>query len=82
MHVWVGIDGHPQGPGRCLEDRFGDVMAVAAVVQHDVQIAQRVGGHGLPEILDQFAVEIADLLRSGIGASKTRNAGRSSRRRR
>ena len=44
-----------------FEDRFGDVMAVAAVVQHDMQIAQRVGRRGLPEILDQLAVEIADL---------------------
>ena len=46
-----------------LKIAFADVMAIAAVVQDDVQIHQRVGRHGLPEILDQFAVEIADFLR-------------------
>ena len=35
------LDGHPQGAGRCLEDRLADVVAVAAVVHDDVQVAQR-----------------------------------------
>ena len=53
--------------GPCLEDRFGDVMVVTAVVQHDVQIHQGIGRHGLPEILDQLAVEIADLGAGELG---------------
>lgn len=39
----VGSGGHAEGPGDGLEDRLGDVMAVAAVVELDVQIAQGVG---------------------------------------
>ena len=38
-----GSDGHAQCTGRGFEDRLGDVVAVAAVVQHDVEVAQRVG---------------------------------------
>ena len=30
----------------------------------DVQVEQPVGRHGLPKILDQFAVEVADLGRA------------------
>ena len=37
-------------------------MAVAAVVQDDVQIHQGIGGEGLPEIFDEFAVELADFV--------------------
>ena len=67
-HARVGFDGHPQAPGGRFEDRFADVVAVAAVVHEDVQVAQRVGGEGLPEFFDQFAVEVADLGRREIGA--------------
>jgi hypothetical protein len=37
------------------------VVVVAAVVQDDVQVAQGIGRHGLPEVFDQLAVEVADL---------------------
>jgi subtilisin family serine protease len=64
----VGVRRRPsQRAGGGFEDRLADVMAVAAVVQQDVQIAQRVGRHGLPEIFDQFAVERADLRRGKLG---------------
>ena len=57
----IGLDGHPQRPGRGFENGFADVVVVAAVMHQDVQVEQRVGGRGLPEILDQLAVEVADL---------------------
>ena len=63
----IDFDGHAQRAGGGLEDRFGDVVAVAAVVHDDVQVAQRVGGDGLPEVFDQLAVEVADLGRGKLG---------------
>ncbi len=59
----AGIDGHslPQRPGSPLEDRLGDVVTVSPVVQHDMQVHQRVGRHSLPEDLDELGVELADL---------------------
>ena len=49
------------GAGRGFEDRFADVMRVAAVVQRDVQVAQAVGRQRLPEVFDQLTVELPDL---------------------
>ena len=63
----IGLDGHAQRPGGRLEDGLGDVVAVAAVVDHDVQVAQRVVREGLPEVGHQFAVELADLRRGKLG---------------
>ena len=47
-----------------------------------VQVHQRVGRHGLPEIFDQFAVEVADLGRrerdlkhQGIAAAQIEGRG-------
>ena len=51
-HAWIVFHGHPQRAGRGFEDCFADVVAVAAVVQDHVQVAQRVGGRRLPEIFD------------------------------
>jgi hypothetical protein len=64
-----GVDFHrgAERAGGGLEDAFGDVVAVAAVVEDDVQVAQRVGREGLPEIEDQFAVEVADFGRGEVG---------------
>ena len=64
-----GIDFHgsAERAGGGLENAFGDVVAVAAVVEDDVQVAQRVGREGLPEIEDQFAVEVADFRRGEVG---------------
>ncbi len=56
----VGFYRHAECPGGRFEDTFGDVVAVAAVVQVDVQIAQAVEGDGLPEFGDELAVELAD----------------------
>ena len=78
-HARIGFDGHPQRAGRGFEDRFGDVVAVAAVVHEHVQIAQRVGGDGLPKILDQFAVEVADLWDWESALETPRSSGRSDR---
>ena len=57
-------------------------MAVAAVVDHDVQVAQGVGREGLPEIVDQFAVELADLGRRESRPGRRGKPGRSGRPRR
>jgi hypothetical protein len=56
----VDFDGHTQGPSGTFKNAFADVMVVPAVVQDDVQVAQRVGGRGLPEVFDQFAIELAN----------------------
>ena len=60
-HPRIAFHRHSQGAGGGFEDRFADVVAVAAVVNEDVQIAERVGGKGLQEVFDQLAVEVADL---------------------
>src|SRR4051812_16169777 len=36
-------------------------MAVAAILNKHVQIAQRVRGEGLKKVLDQFRIEVANL---------------------
>ena len=36
------------------------MVAVTAVVDEDVQVAEGVGGKGLPEVFDQFGIKIAD----------------------
>ena len=70
----VGLDGHAQRPGRGLEDRLGDVVAVAAVVHDDVQIAQGVGGEGLPEVGHQLGCRTRRSWRVGNSAWKTKYA--------
>jgi len=57
---WVGLGRQPQRAGQALEHRLGDVVAVAAVVEHHVDIRARRGGEALPEHLDQLGVEGAD----------------------
>ena len=47
--------------GGGLENGFRDVVAVPPIVDDDVQVAQTVGSQRLPELGDQFAIEIADL---------------------
>ena len=63
--------GPAQGGTKCagggLENRFGNVMAVAAVGHENVDVAQDVRGEGVPEVGDQFAVELADLGRGKFG---------------
>jgi hypothetical protein len=56
----VDFDGHAQSPSGTFENAFADVVVVPAVVQDDVQVAQGVGGRGLPEVFHQFAIELAD----------------------
>ena len=56
------FDRHAEAAGRAFEDGFGDVVVVAAVVDVDVEVAQGVGGQGLPEVFDQLGIELADLL--------------------
>ena len=63
----IGLDRHPQRPGRRFENRFGDVVAVSPVMHDDVQVAQSIGGESVPEVGDQFGVEIADLVRREVG---------------
>ena len=61
------LGGHAKSAGRGFEDRFADVMAVAAVVHEDVQVAQCVGGEGAPEFFDELGVEIADFCGGKVG---------------
>ena len=42
-------------------------MAIATVMNDDVQVAEDVRCKRLPEIFDQFAVKIADLLAGKLG---------------
>lgn len=51
-HSWVGFDGDAERAGGTFKDRLADVVAVSAVVQDDVQIAQGVGRHRLPKVFD------------------------------
>ena len=50
------IDRHrlTQRTGCRLEDAFGDMVAVGAVVQQEVQIHQPVSGHGLPKDINEL----------------------------
>src|SRR5262249_22783396 len=57
----VELAGHAEASRQPLEDRLANMVAVAAVVQEHVQVHPRVGRHGLPEIGDELAVEVADL---------------------
>ena len=61
------LHGGAKGAGGRLEDAFGDVMAVAAIRDEDVYVAQDVDGKGVPEVGDQLAVELADLGRGKFG---------------
>ena len=56
----VGLDRNAEGPGGRLEDGFGDVVAVPAVVEDRVEVGPERGGHALPEDLDELGVERAD----------------------
>ena len=47
---------------KSFEDGLADVVAVAAVVQKDMEVHAAVDGDGVPKIGDEFAVERADLL--------------------
>ena len=49
-------------------------MAVLAMMQHEMQIHQRVGGNRFPEDRDQLAIELADFLRRKIDAKYERHA--------
>src|SRR4051812_18460453 len=71
-YACVGFESHSQGTSRSFEDRFADVVAVAAVVHEDVQVAERAFGEGVPEFFDQFAVEVADLRGRNIGVKRHR----------
>lgn len=52
----------PERPRRCLENALGNVMAVAAVMQHKMQVQQRIRRDGLPKLADELRIKIADLL--------------------
>ena len=56
----VGLDGHPQAAGGRLEDRLGDVVGIAAVVQHSVDIGSRRGCEAFPKDLDELYVKAAN----------------------
>src|SRR4029453_1839540 len=80
-HPWVGFDRHPERAGSRFEDCLADVVAVAAIVHQNVQIAEGVGGKGLPEILDQLAVEVANLGAGKFGLIDQEGAAREADRR-
>ncbi len=48
----IGLDGHAEGAGGGLEETLGNVVAVGAAMQYQVQIGQGVGRHRLPKDLD------------------------------
>lgn len=56
----IGLDRHTDRPGACLEDRFGDMVSVRAVMQHLVQVAPGGVGKSLPEFADELRIEGAD----------------------
>jgi hypothetical protein len=63
----VGLDGHAQRPGGRLKNRLGNVMAIAAIMHDDVQIALGVRRKGLPEIGNKLGIELADFLCGELG---------------
>ena len=65
MQTRIHFNGAPDRTCGTLEDRLCDMMAVLPVTEIDVQIAQCGTGKTVPEIADEFRVEIAD-----FGSSK------------
>ncbi len=61
---WVERGSGPECSGGSLEDGFGDVMAVAAIVHQHMEIAHGIAGKGVPKILYQLAIKFANLWRS------------------
>lgn len=57
----VDSAGHAEGPGGGFENRLADVVRIPAVRNLHMQVAEQVGGQRLEEILDQFAIKIANL---------------------
>lgn len=56
----VDGDGSAEGAGSGFEAGFGDVVAVASIVLDDMEVNEGVGGEGLPEIIDELRIELAD----------------------
>src|SRR5437868_624926 len=59
-HSLVRFDGHSQGPGGRLEDRFKDVMRIPAVVQDHVKVERPGIRDRPPELLAEFRAEVAE----------------------
>lgn len=57
----IVANSYSQGSSACLEDPFGDVVAVATVVQQDVIVAESVAGEGIPEVFDELAIKFPNL---------------------
>lgn len=70
----INHDRLPQRASSSFEAGFADVMAVLSVMQHEVQIHQRVRGDRFPEDRHQLAIELADLLRWKINTKHERHA--------
>ena len=69
----VDHDRLPQRASGSLEACFADVMTVLTVMQHEVQIHQRVRRDSFPEDRDQLAIELADFLGRKIDAKYERH---------
>lgn len=63
----IDFDRVSEGSGDTFEDGFDDMVAIASVVEEDVEIAGCGAGKGLPKFLDEFGVEGADLGRGDFG---------------
>lgn len=69
----IDHDRLPQRASGSLEARFADVMTVLSVMQHEMQIHQRVGRDRFPEDRDLLAIELADLLCRKVDAKHERH---------
>src|SRR5690606_978657 len=57
LQLWVNGDRLPQRPSRALEDRFDDMVRVAAMVQQRVVVDPCVAREGGPELFDELRVK-------------------------
>lgn len=70
----INHDRLSQRASSSLETRFADVMTVLPVMQHEVQIHQRIRGNRFPEDRDQLAIELADLFCWEVDTKHERHA--------
>jgi hypothetical protein len=70
----VDGDGLSQRAGRAFEAGLGDVVAVLAVMQQEVQVNQGVRGHRFPENRNKLRVKVTDLLGRKVDSKHERHA--------
>lgn len=58
----VLLDRHSKCSGQPFKDCFTDMVAVATIPQVDVKVARQIARGGLPEVVDEFGVEVSNFL--------------------